>query len=57
VLISYQWYAGSKRLLGATGSSIKLARQLRHKAVWFRATITSPGYVTSTVTSPKRKIS
>lgn len=57
VLISYQWFAGSKRLRGATGSSLKLARQLRHKPVWFRATITSPGYVTTTVTSPRRKVS
>lgn len=57
VLISYQWFAGSKPLRGATGPSIKLARSLQRKTVWFRATITSPGYVTSTVTSPRRKVS
>lgn len=57
VLISYQWFAGNKRLMGATGSSLKLSPQLRRKPVWFRATIASPGYVTTTVVSPRRKVS
>lgn len=57
VSVNYQWYAGSKPLRGAAGPSLKVARQLRQKNVWFRATITSPGYVTRIVTSPRRKVS
>lgn len=57
VLIRYQWYAGSRRLPGATGASLRLTPRMRHRAVWFRATVTSPGYVTMTVTSPRRPVS
>jgi hypothetical protein len=57
VLVNYTWYAGGKPIPGAHGPSLKLSRQMRHKAIWFRASVASPGYVTSTAVSSRRTVS
>lgn len=54
--VSYQWFAGKKRIKHATHRKLKLTKKLRHKRIKVKVTITLPGQppVVRTVKLPKR---
>jgi hypothetical protein len=41
--VSYQWFAGKKRIKHATHHRLRLTKKLRHKRVKVRVTIMVPG--------------
>jgi hypothetical protein len=42
--VTYQWFAGAKRIKHATKRSLKLTRQLRHKRIKVKVTVVEPGH-------------
>ena len=51
--LRYQWFAGGKRIAGATHASYKVARKFKGKRLRVRVTGVATGYVTVTRTSPR----
>jgi hypothetical protein len=55
--LKYHWYAGGKRIAGATRRTYKVARRLQHKRISVKVTGAYPGYRTATATSrPTRAV-
>lgn len=48
---TYRWYAGGKRVPGATGRSFRPARSQKGKRLTVRLTATAPGYATTSRTT------
>jgi len=53
VTLSYQWYAGKKKIKKATKAKLKLTKKLRGKKISVRVTATKKNFVKVTVKSPK----
>lgn len=51
--VSYQWYADGKAISKATGSTFKLTKTVKNKAIQVKVTVTKTAYDTFTSTSPK----
>ncbi|KQW47873.1 hypothetical protein ASC77_15765 [Nocardioides sp. Root1257] len=49
--LRYQWFAGGKRIAGATKAAYKIPRKLAHQRITVRVTGLYPGYATATATS------
>lgn len=55
--LKYQWYAGGKRIAGATKATYKIARKVQHKRISVKVTGVYAGYRTATATSkPTRAV-
>jgi len=51
----YQWYAGKAAIKGASGATLKLKAKQAGKRIKVVVTVTVPGYLTDTRTSPPTK--
>ncbi len=52
---SYQWFAGGKRIKGATKATYKVKRSKLGKRITVRVTVSAPGYVAADRVSPKTR--
>ncbi|GAA2239595.1 hypothetical protein GCM10010401_10120 [Rarobacter faecitabidus] len=56
VKLTYRWYAGAKRIKGATKKTLKVKKAHRGKKITVKVTGSKAGYVTKTVTSKAKRI-
>jgi hypothetical protein len=51
--LHYAWYAGSKQISGADGAAYKLKRRQARKKIKVLVSVSAPGYLAVTRTSPQ----
>lgn len=54
--VRYQWFAGAKKIRGATKTSLKVRAQYRGKRIHVRITAKRKGYKTKTVASKRTRV-